>query len=105
MTRPVSPMTLAASAQKASRLLKMMASEQRLMILCKLSEGEQSAGELTELVGLSQGAASQHLQKMRAEGLVGPRRDAQTIYYHLADEGAGQVIDLLCRIYGEAEKA
>ena len=94
-------MALAASAHKASRLLKLMASEQRLMILCKLSEGEYSAGELTELVGLSQGAASQHLQKMKAEGLVDTRRDAQTIYYRLADDAARQVIDLLCKIYGK----
>jgi len=101
MTMPSSPMALASSAHKASRLLKLMASEQRLMILCKLSEGEQSAGELTELVGLSQGAASQHLQKMRAEGLVETRRDAQTIYYRLSDDAARQVINLLCHIYGK----
>lgn len=100
MRKDLSPMILAANAQKATRLLKLMASEQRLMILCKLGEGEQSAGELTELVGLSQSAASQHLQKMKAEGLVDTRRDAQTIYYRLADDAAGQVIDLLCKIYG-----
>ncbi|MDI7775088.1 metalloregulator ArsR/SmtB family transcription factor [Asticcacaulis sp. EMRT-3] len=100
MRQDTSPMVLAANAQKATRLLKLMASEQRLMILCKLSDGEQSAGELTELVGLSQGAASQHLQKMRAEGLVETRRDAQTIYYRLDDDAARQVIDLLCTIYG-----
>ncbi|WP_040410119.1 helix-turn-helix transcriptional regulator [Asticcacaulis sp. AC402] len=100
---PSTPMALAASAHKASRLLKLMASEQRLMILCKLSEAEQSAGELTELVGLSQGAASQHLQKMRSEGLVDTRRDAQTIYYRLADDAARQVIDLLCNIYGKGD--
>lgn len=98
--KDASHIALASNAQKASRLLKLMASEQRLMILCKLSEGEQSAGELTELVGLSQGAASQHLQKMKAEGLVDTRRDAQTIYYRLADDAARQVIDLLCTIYG-----
>ncbi|HTN40546.1 MAG TPA: metalloregulator ArsR/SmtB family transcription factor [Asticcacaulis sp.] len=104
MRKDLSPMILAANAQKATRLLKLMASEQRLMILCKLGEGEQSAGELTELVGLSQSAASQHLQKMKAEGLVDTRRDAQTIYYRLADDAAGQVIDLLCKIYGAEAK-
>ena len=101
MMKDATPMALAANAHKASRLLKLMSSEQRLMILCKLSDGEQSAGELTELVGLSQGAASQHLQKMKAEGLVDTRRDAQTIYYRLADDAARQVIDLLCNIYGK----
>jgi len=101
MTIPSTHERLASSAQKASRLLKLMSSEQRLMILCKLSEGEQSAGALTELVGLTQGAGSQHLQKMKAEGLVDTRRDAQTIYYRLADDAARQVIDLLCTIYGK----
>jgi ArsR family transcriptional regulator, virulence genes transcriptional regulator len=95
------PMILAANVHKASRLLKLMSSEQRLMILCKLSGGEQSAGELTDLIGISQSATSQHLQKMRAEGLVDTRRDAQTIYYRLADDAAHQVIDLLCKIYGK----
>lgn len=95
------PMILAANAQKASRLLKLMSSEHRLMILCKLSGGEQTAGELTELIGLSQGAASQQLQKMKAEGLVDTRRDAQNVYYRLADDAARQVIDLLCSIYGK----
>jgi DNA-binding transcriptional ArsR family regulator len=100
MMQNADPMVLAANAQKASRLLKLMSNEQRLMILCKLSDGEYSAGDLTDLVGLTQGAASQHLQKMRAEGLVDTRRDAQTIYYRLADDTARQIIDLLCTIYG-----
>jgi DNA-binding transcriptional ArsR family regulator len=87
------------SAAAAARLMKMLASEQRLMLLCRLGEGEASAGELAEYAGLAQSAASQHLAKLRDVGVVTTRRDAQTIYYRLADEDALQVIGLLCKIY------
>ncbi|MFI4976311.1 MAG: ArsR/SmtB family transcription factor [Caulobacterales bacterium] len=90
---------LEASASSAARLMKMLASEQRLILLCRLSEGEASVGDLAQHVGLAQSAASQHLAKLRAEGLVATRRDAQTIYYRLDDEAATRVIDLLCDIY------
>jgi len=90
---------LEASAAAATRLLKMLASEQRLILLCRLSQGEASVGELAQHVGLTQTAASQHLAKLRAQGLVATRRDAQTIYYRLTDEAATRVIDLLCDIY------
>jgi DNA-binding transcriptional ArsR family regulator len=69
------------SAQSAARLLKLLASEQRLLLLCRLVEGEASVGVLAEHAKLAQSAASQHLAKMRAEGLVATRRAAQTIYY------------------------
>lgn len=90
---------LAASAQSAARLLKLLASEQRLAILCRLIDGEASVGDLAGHVGLAQSATSQHLAKMRAEGLVATRRDAQTIYYRLADPAAVRVLDTLCDIY------
>lgn len=87
------------SAQAAARLLKLLASEQRLLILCKLIEQECSVGELSEHIRLTQSATSQHLAKMRAEGLVDTRRDAQTIYYSLKDPAAIRVIQTLCEIY------
>jgi DNA-binding transcriptional ArsR family regulator len=90
---------LEASAAAAARLLKMLASEQRLLLLCRLSEGEASVGELARHAGLSQTTASQHLAKLRAEGIVATRRDAQTIYYRLADPAAVQLIGMLCSIY------
>lgn len=90
---------LAASAGSAARLLKLLASEQRLLLLCRLIEGECSVGDLAVHVGLAQSATSQHLAKMRAEGLVATRRDAQTIYYRLADPAAARVLDTLCEIY------
>lgn len=97
---------LTASVHSAARLLKMLASEQRLLLLCRLFEGEASVGDLARHAGLAQTAASQHLGKMRAEGLVATRRDAQTIYYRLADEAAERVLGTLCDIYrGPAAKA
>lgn len=90
-------------ANQAARLLKLLASEQRLAILCRLVEGEASVGVLAEHAGLAQSATSQHLAKMRAEGLVETRREAQTIYYRLEDPAASKVLATLAEIYrGEA---
>ena len=86
-------------SQSAARLLKLLASEQRLLLLCRLMEGEASVGVLAQHAKLAQSTASQHLAKMRAEGLVATRRDAQTIYYRLDDSAAIQVLDTLCLIY------
>ncbi len=97
--KPAELAALEKSAHSAARLMKMLASEQRLILLCRLGEGETSVGDLAEHVGLTQSAASQHLAKLRAEGVVATRRDAQTIYYRLADEAAARVIGLLCDIY------
>ncbi|MBA4793068.1 MAG: helix-turn-helix transcriptional regulator [Phenylobacterium sp.] len=99
LPKPAELAELEASAAAAARLMKLMASEQRLIILCKLGEGECSVGQLAEHVGLAQSAASQHLAKLRAEGVVGTRRDGQTIYYRLTDPAAARVIDTLCDIY------
>ncbi len=90
---------LEASAHSAARMLKLLASEQRLLLLCRLIDGEASVGDLASHVGLAQSATSQHLAKMRAEGLVATRRDAQTIYYRLHDPAAMKVLETLCDIY------
>lgn len=95
-------LTLAPNVRKATRLLKLMASEHRLMILCRLFEGEASVNELADYLGQSASTTSQHLAKMRAEELVATRRDGQTIYYSIGDRGAGRVIDVLCELYGNA---
>lgn len=96
---------LAASAHAAARLLKLLASEQRLLILCRLIDGEASVGDLAAHVGLAQSATSQHLAKMRAEGLVATRRDAQTIFYRLDDPDAVRVLETLCDVYRGTTKA
>lgn len=65
----------------AVNLLKALSNEKRLMVICALYQGEKSVGELEEIVGLSQSALSQHLARLRRDGLVNTRRHAQTIYY------------------------
>lgn len=81
-------------------MLRLLANEKRLLMLCHLvAAGEMNVGSLAEAVGLSQSALSQHLAKLREERLVATRRDAQTIYYRLADPKAAQVLALLRDIY------
>lgn len=82
-------------AGEASALLKAMASPHRLMVLCNLMDREQSVGELLEEIPLSASALSQHLAVLRREGLVSTRREAQTIYYSLAQGPAKDVISVL----------
>jgi len=86
-------------AEEASRLIKELANPQRLRVLCSLTKGELSVGELNEHVELSQSALSQHLARLRAQGLVNTRRDAQTINYSLADGPAKRVMATLYEIY------
>lgn len=87
------------NAQKASELLKAMSNEKRLMILCYLAGGEKAVGEMEKLVGLSQSALSQHLARLRRDGLVKTRRASQTIYYSLAGGEAQAIMETLYGIY------
>jgi DNA-binding transcriptional ArsR family regulator len=87
-------------AVEAAEFLKLLANPQRLLILCRLVvEREMSVGELEEAGELSQSALSQHLAKLRDDGLVATRREAQTIYYRIADNNVQRVLALLKDIY------
>jgi ArsR family transcriptional regulator, virulence genes transcriptional regulator len=86
-------------ARRASALLKAMGNPHRLMILCRLAEGEKCVGELERVIGLSQSALSQHLARLRRDDIVVTRRAAQTIYYSLAGPEARAVIATLYRLY------
>ena len=86
-------------AQAAASLLKALANENRLMILCTLMGGEMSVGELNEQVPLSQSALSQHLASLRDAGLVNTRKEAQTVFYRLEGDEASKVIAVLQSIY------
>ncbi len=87
-------------AGEAANLLKLLANEQRLLILCRLAvDGEVSVGDMADQVNLSQSALSQHLAKLRAEGLVGFRKEAQTVYYRIIDDNTGRLLALLKDIY------
>lgn len=95
-------------AGEAVALLKAMANEARLLVLCHLAEsGELSVGALVDRVGLSQSALSQHLAKLREEGLVTTRKEAQTVYYSVCDPKAAQLLallhDLFCPELGREE--
>ena len=91
--------TMRAEAERASSLMKTLGHPGRLMVLCHLADHEMSVGEIAESLEMSQSALSQHLARMRAEGLVETRRESQTVYYRLADGDARQVIESLYRIY------
>lgn len=90
---------LEASAGRAAGLLRLLANERRLMILCQLADGEYSVGQIQPRVGLSQSALSQHLALLREEGVVATRRDGQTIHYRIADPAALAVIATLADLF------
>lgn len=95
---------LEANAAQVAQLLKSLANQRRLMILCQLAEhGELAVGTLAEAVGLSQSALSQHLARLRAEGLVAFRRDAQTLFYSISDPRCGTLMETLHRLYCSLE--
>ena len=82
-----------ANADEAARLLKILANGQRLRVLCLLIGGELSVGQINERIDLSQSALSQHLAKLRDDGLVKTRRESQTIYYRLSSLPAQRLED------------
>src|SRR5215468_7192050 len=87
-------------AYEAARLLKLLANEKRLIILCFLAtRGEMPVGALVEALGLSQSALSQHLARLRRDGLVLFRRESQTLYYRLADPRVMRVLSVLEEIF------
>ena len=88
-----------ASAAEAAKLLRALGNERRLMILCQLTDGERSVGQLVPLVGLSQSALSQHLAVLREEGIVATRRESQSIWYRISDPAAIKVVATLAEIF------
>lgn len=86
-------------SREAADFLKSMANDRRLVVLCELVKGERSVGELEAVAGLSQSALSQHLARLREARVVKTRRESQTIYYSLANEGVKRLIDVLYDLY------
>jgi len=95
------PARMSRSASEATRFLRALANDSRLMVLCTLAGGEYSVGELQQWVPLSQSALSQHLAVLRREGLVATRREAQTIFYRLDDERARALVPVLYNLFCE----
>ena len=87
------------NAERASRFLKGLANENRLVILCTLAEGEKNVGELEEVLGIRQPALSQQLARLREDNLVSTRRDSKHIYYSLASSEAEQMVGLLYNLF------
>ena len=99
------PAAMAEHAEQAAALLKALAHPARLLVLCRLVDGECSVSELQPLVGLSMSALSQHLSVLRELDLVATRRESQTIYYSLVPGPAVGVLDALYAAYCETKRS
>ena len=102
MKRTLSPAameSLRASTAEGCALLKAMANEDRLLLLCQLTQGERCVSELEELLDIRQPTLSQQLGVLREEGLVSTRRDGKNIYYQLASMEVIQIMDTLSKLF------
>jgi ArsR family transcriptional regulator, virulence genes transcriptional regulator len=97
------PKDLQENSLRASRLLRAMSNEKRLMILCNLLGGEISVQQIQKATGLSQSTVSQQLAILRAEKLVTNRRQAQSVLYGINSHEAEQILETLYRIFCSAE--
>lgn len=97
---PMDLATFEAKAGQVAETLKAIGNARRLMLLCKLVEhGEVTVSDLASDVGLSQSACSQHLAKMRDEGLIAFRRDSQTLWYRIADPRVETLLTTLYQLF------
>lgn len=96
--KPESLEELQANAERMAGRLKVMSNPLRLIMLCRLEEGEVSVNELVTLTGLAQPSVSQHLAMLRDEGVVSIRQQAQTRFYRLTDPVVRAVIRTLCTV-------
>lgn len=87
--------TMAAKAETVAGFLKGLANPQRLLILCSLAEGERHVGALIEATGIAQTSMSQHLARLRDEGIVAVRRDHRTLYYRIDHPAVGEIMRTL----------
>lgn len=87
------------AAESAVRMLKSLSNDHRLMILCLLSEGEMSVSHIGQHIDLDQSPLSQHLARLRSEGLVKTRKVSQSVFYSLDSEEARAIIKTLYQIY------
>jgi len=98
--RPIiDPARLRQAAGEAVTALKVLANEERLLLLCQLSQGELCVSELEEALDIHQPTLSQQLGVLRTEGAVNTRRDGKRIYYSVADPSLMQVLEVLYRVY------
>lgn len=84
-----------------AKILKALGNDKRLSIVMYLANKELKVNDLEQLVGLSQSALSQHLAVLRAEQIVKTRREAQSIFYSLADKNVLELLNTLCKLYAQ----
>lgn len=92
------------NAARAADFLRTLSHETRLMILCVLSQGEKSVGELEDMLALRQPTVSQQLARLRSEGLVTTRRDGKSVYYRLASPQAARMIGVLYDLFCDDDR-
>jgi len=95
----ISPDLLRQAAGQAVAALKVLANEERLLLLCQLSQGEMCVSDLEVALNIRQPTLSQQLGVLRTEGVVNTRRDGKYVYYSVADPKVMQVLEVLYRIY------
>ena len=95
----IDPDLLRQAAGEAVGALKVLANEDRLLLLCQLSQGQMCVGDLEEALGIRQPTLSQQLGVLRNEGVVGTRREGKNIFYSVADARLLKVLEVLYRLY------
>jgi ArsR family transcriptional regulator len=100
----IDPQQLRIAAEEAVAALKLLGNIERLLLLCQLSQGEYSVGELEEQLDIRQPTLSQQLAVLRSAGVVGTRREGKNIYYCVADPNVLDLLLVLYRLYCEKDK-
>lgn len=87
------------NSAQAANLLKLLSNQHRLLILCHLVQGELCVSELESRLDISQSSLSQHLARLRSQGIVEFRKQSTTVYYRLSDHKAQRVLQTLYELY------
>ena len=95
----IDPEALRSAAGQAVGALKLLANEDRLLLLCQLSQGEMCVGDLEARLGIYQPTLSQQLGVLRVEGVVSTRRQGKNIFYSVADPAMLEILAVLYRLY------
>ena len=95
----IDPQPLRSAAGQAVAALKLLANENRLLLLCQLSQGDMCVSEFEEKLDIHQPTLSQQLGLLRTDGVVNTRRDGKNIYYSLADPTMLEIVAVLYRLY------
>jgi ArsR family transcriptional regulator len=97
--RGIDPARLRSAAGDAVAALKVLANEERLLLLCQLSQGEMCVGDLEEALDIHQPTLSQQLGVLRNQGVIAPRREGKNVFYSVADPALLQVLALVYKLY------